>query len=487
MMFKSWSAQNTQNNADLPGCRLRADFGERRLGLFLFHLVRQQHDGRGVVGDVLLHDAVEADAVFAEGVAQGADYAWSVFGFEPDVVSVDGLSDGVDVADLRADGQLEVAREVGQFQRAGEIDDVAHDCAGGGEAARARAVKHDLADRAAFDEDGVVDAFDAGQRVMARHECRMDAHVQRLTWRRVVLVAGLRQTDHLDAVSEFRREADVQIADGGDALAVDLFDFDRDLERERREDGDFVSHVAPLDVVGRIGFGEPGGLGLGERFGERLPLALHLRQDVVGRAVDDAGDARDAVGLQPPLQGRDQRDAAPDRRFEENRNVVAVGQVEYLGAMFGDQLFVGRDDVFPVRDRAFDNLISRVNAARDLDQNLYLRVVGELERVVGDFELREVDVARFIAVAHRDGAYLKLGVAAEQRYDAGAYRSQAKNTKNRFCSHNQRSLTGHLTGINVRDGKREDRGCRIEDRAWHYAMTLSSILHARSSLFNAAV
>src|SRR5215510_3847894 len=121
------------------------------------------------------------------------------------------------------------------------------------------------------------------------------------------------------------------------------------------------------------------------------------------------------------------------------------GKVENLGAMFGDQLFVGRDDVFPVRDRAFDNLISRVNAARDLDQNLYLRVVGELERVVGDFELREVDVARFIAVAHRDGAYLKLGVAAEQRYDAGAYRSQAKNTKNRFCSHNQRSLTGHLT------------------------------------------
>ncbi|HEV2666930.1 MAG TPA: hypothetical protein VG324_18565, partial [Blastocatellia bacterium] len=47
-----------------------------------------------------------------------------------------------------------------------------------------------------------------------------------------------------------------------------------------------------------------------------------------------------------------------------------------------------------------------------------------------------------IAVAHGDGAYLELGVAGEQRYDAGAYRSQAKNAKNRFCSHNQRSLTG---------------------------------------------
>ena len=104
--------------------------------------------------------------------------------------------------------------------------------------------------------------------------------------------------------------------------------------------------------------------------------------------------------------------------------------------------------MFAVSDRAFDDLISRVNASSDLDQNLYLRVVGELERVVGDFELREVNVARFIAVAHGDGAYLELGVAGEQRYDAGAYRSQAKNAKNRFCGHNQRSLTGRPTWIN---------------------------------------
>src|SRR5262249_12245632 len=138
---------------------------------------------------------------------------------------------------------------------------------------------------------------------------------------------------------------------------------------------------------GRVGLGEPGGLRLGERLRERLPLTLHLRQDVVGRAVDDAGDARYAVGLQPALQGRDQRDAAADRRLEEDCHVVAGGQVEDLGAVFGDQLFVGRDDVFAVRDRAFDDLVSRVDAARDLDQNLYLRVVGELERVAGDFEL----------------------------------------------------------------------------------------------------
>src|SRR5262249_52403462 len=271
---------------------------------------------------------------------------------------------------------------------------------------------------------------------------RMDAHVQRLTRRRVVLVAGLRQTDHLDAVSEFRRETDVQIADGGDALAVDLFDLDRDLEGERREDGDFISHVAPLDVVGRVGFGESGGLSLGERLRERLLLALHLRQDVVGRAIDDAGDARDAVCLQPAVQGRDQRDAAPNRRLEENRHVVAVGQVEYLRAVLGDQFFVGRDDVFAVSDRSFDYLVSRINAPSDLDQNLYLRIVGELERVVGDFELRVIDVAGLIAVAHGNGAYLELWVVAEQRDDAGAYRTQAKNTKNRFRGHNQGSLTG---------------------------------------------
>ena len=112
-------AQHPQNNPDLPRRRLRADFGERRLGLFLFHLVRQQHYGRRVVGNVLLHDAVEADAVFAEGVTQIADHARRVFGFKPDVLGVDSLSEGEDVADLGTDGQLEVARKVGQFQRAG--------------------------------------------------------------------------------------------------------------------------------------------------------------------------------------------------------------------------------------------------------------------------------------------------------------------------------------------------------------------------------
>src|SRR5262249_7699609 len=185
--------------------------------------------------------------------------------FESNVVGVGRLSDRKDVTYLRADWQLEIAREIGQFQRAGEIDDVAHDRAGGGESSGARAVKHDLADRVAFDEDGVVDAFNAGQRVMTRHQRRVYAHIQRLIGRGAVLVAGLRQPDHFDAISEFRRQTDVQIADGGDALDVDLFYLYRNLERQRREDGDFVSHVASFHVVRRIGFSEAGGLSFGQR------------------------------------------------------------------------------------------------------------------------------------------------------------------------------------------------------------------------------
>src|SRR5262249_22800997 len=184
------STEHTQHHADLPRRRLRADLSKRGLDLLLFDLVSQQYDGGRVLGHVLLCDAVEADAVFAEGVAQIADYAGRVFGLEPDVIRVDGFPDGKNLADLRADGQLEVAREIWQFQRAGEVDNVSHDGAGGGEAARARTVQHDLADRVALDEDGVVYAFDAGQWMMARRQHRMDAHVQRLIRRRVVLVAG---------------------------------------------------------------------------------------------------------------------------------------------------------------------------------------------------------------------------------------------------------------------------------------------------------
>src|SRR5262249_34974859 len=82
---------------------------------------------------------------------------------------------------------------------------------------------------------------------------------------------------------------------------------------------------------------------------------------------------------------------------------------------------------------------------------LDLRVVGEPERIAGDFEFREINVARLNAVAHGDGADVELRVAAEQRDDARPHCSQTKNAKSSFCSHNQRSLTGEKDMRNPSD------------------------------------
>ena len=76
---------------------------------------------------------------------------------------------------------------------------------------------------------------------------------------------------------------------------------------------------------------------------------------------------------------------------------MLIGQGEQLRAVFGDHLLVGRDDVLTAFDGAFDDLIGRIQAARDLDQNFDLRIVGEFERVVEECELRSRTVSARIS------------------------------------------------------------------------------------------
>ena len=137
------------------------------------------------------------------------------------------------------------------------------------------------------------------------------------------------------------------------------------------------------------------------------------------------------VGAALPATGRDQSPASAqdvimariDRLDEASKQLLKIASV------------IGRSFFYRV-------LRSIVGVARDLDQDLDLRIVREFERVTGDFELREINVAGLTAVAHCDGADVELRVAAEQRDDARPHCSQTKNAKSSFCSHNQRSLTG---------------------------------------------
>ena len=95
-------------------------------------------------------------------------------------------------------------------------------------------------------------------------------------------------------------------------------------------------------------------------------------------------------------------------------------EVEDFRAVFGDDFFVGGDDVLALGNGIADDLVSRVGAARHFDDDFKLRVIDEIERLIGDANRREIDFARFYFVAHGDPFDAKARVVLQQLDDACA-------------------------------------------------------------------
>ena len=102
----------------------------------------------------------------------------------------------------------------------------------------------------------------------------------------------------LDGVAQFGGVAKVLRRQAADAFGVDGVVGDGAMEGEVAQYGQLVGGVDALNVVGGIRFGVAAGLGFGEGGGERGLALGHLRQDVVGGAVDDGTDGTDVVGEQ---------------------------------------------------------------------------------------------------------------------------------------------------------------------------------------------
>jgi len=70
----------------------------------------------------------------------------------------------------------------------------------------------------------------------------------------------------------------------------------------------------------------------------------HGREDVVGRAVDDAHDVRDLGSGQRLAQHLDDRYGPHGAGLEAQERAVVLGRLEQLGAMLREELLVGRHD-----------------------------------------------------------------------------------------------------------------------------------------------
>ena len=73
----------------------------------------------------------------------------------------------------------------------------------------------------------------------------------------------------------------------------------------------------PLDIRLRIPLRIAEALRIREHIAELRALAVHPRQDIVGRAVQNAGDLGDHLSLVARTEGSNHRDTAADRRLKE--------------------------------------------------------------------------------------------------------------------------------------------------------------------------
>ncbi len=288
-------------------------------------------------------------------------------------------------------------------------DDVAEHGGRGLHSPGARAVEHQVARGLGLDEDGVVRAVHRGQRVVARHERRVDAGGDG-----VAAGGGIREAladgEQLDHVAGLAGGVELRGGEARDPLAVHGLDRHARVEGEAREDGGLLRGVVALDVgrgirlrVAELGGGREGLV-------EAEPVRVHLVQDVVGRAVDDAEDPLDPVAREAVAEGPDDGDRAGHRGLVVELRAHLLGRLEELGAVRREQRLVRRDDVGARGDGREDVGAGRLDAAHQLDDD----VCPEDERFrVGREELsRDGRVARCLRVAHRDAHELEPGADA---------------------------------------------------------------------------
>ena len=160
----------------------------------------------------------------------------------------------------------------------------------------------------------------------------------------------------------------------------DVVERDPRAEGDRGEDRHLRRRVCAGHVLGRIGLGVSEPLRLGQRLGV-VGAGLHLREDEVGRPVDDAEHAVHAREGERLAQHLDHRDRRAHARLEAELDAGRRRRREQLRAAAGDELLVGRDDRLPDTKEVEHVAAGRIEAAHHLGDERDRRVVRDRAEV----------------------------------------------------------------------------------------------------------
>src|SRR6185436_1508414 len=109
--------------------------------------------------------------------------------------------------------------------------------------------------------------------------------------------------------------------------------------------------VSAAYIRRRIGFGIALLLRLGQCLGVGPPALLHLRKDIVARAVDDSKDRLRLFGGEALAEGADHRDAAADASLEAKLSAVPFRRRPDFRAETGEHSLVRSHHRFAVTKR----------------------------------------------------------------------------------------------------------------------------------------
>ena len=214
-----------------------------------------------------------------------------------------------------------------------------------------------------------------------------------------------------------------------------------------------MSGVKAADVHGRVGFGVAEALGLGQHLSEIAPGSLHLGQDIVAGAVEDAGHGDDLIADHGLTQHLHRRRPAHNRGFEEQRRAGGFGQLRQLAAVFGDQGLVRGDHRLSGAKRRLHGRLGRpVRAADQFDEDVVVARGGQGDGIIEPRQARDIRRARARPRAgadagDRDGAPggRESRPLRQQFEQADAHRSQARHADPPLIfrlGHRRRGLAG---------------------------------------------
>ena len=172
--------------------------------------------------------------------------------------------------------------------------------------------------------------------------------------------------------SQIPRIAEVDGGNGGDGPRHNLFRIHLYPQRKPHQDRQFGAGIKTAHILSRIGLRIAPGL-CGRQHGGVLGALLHLAEDEVAGAVQNAFDAIDAVAGKPLFQARNHGDPSRHRSAILQVAAMSRGQPLQFHSVKRDQLLVGGHNALPRCKRAANPHARRVEAAHQLHDDIRIR------------------------------------------------------------------------------------------------------------------